>query len=389
MAKAKTKTRYNFTYGAIYQRKTKQGIVRWYVDYLDEGGKRIQRVVKHAQTSEEAALALQAAVSRSMGRELGIKRKPERISFPEFSKMYLENYAKINKRSWMTDVSYVKGMNRQFGSLCLDEITPLHIEGYKAARLKQGLAKSTVNRCLAILRKMFTLAVEWGYVQQSAVPKMRFFPEKDNWKERILTPEEEKRLFASSSLSLRSVMTVALHTGMRLGEILGLTWPQVDLKARYIRVERTKSGKTRFIEVNTPLLQELTRLKSLDGTSPYVFPNPSTRKPLTTVRTAFVAACRRASIAGLRFHDLRHTFASRLNMLGADPVTIMELLGHSSLKMTERYTHTSRAQKRTAVERLAGGVDQVAESGQNLLHICDTESGPRESEPASHLVSSN
>ena len=132
--------------------------------------------------------------------------------------------------------------------------------------------------------------------------------------------------------------------------------------ARRIRVERTKSGKIRHIEINTPLLQELTRLKSLDGRSPYVFLSDVTGKPLTTVKTAFKGACRRAKkdpddkddpgIVGLRFHDLRHTFASRLNL----PVliqSIMELMGHSSLKMTERYTHTNIEQKRKAVEMIA------------------------------------
>jgi len=389
MPKGKTKTRYNFTCGAIYQRKTKQGIVRWYLDYRDTSGKRIQKVIKNAQTPEDAAQTLRVAVSKSMDRDLGIQRMPDRISFAKFSEMYIENYAKINKRSWMTDVSYVKGMNHQFSSQYLDEITPFHIESYKAARLKQGVTKSTVNRCLAILRKMLTLAVEWGYLQKDAVPKMRFFPEKDNLKERILTPEEERRLIGSSYPALRSILIVALHSGMRLGEILGLRWDQVDLKARRIRVERTKSGKIRFIEVNTPLLHELHQLRALDGRSPYVFLNPDTGKPLTSVRTAFMAACRRAGISGLRFHDLRHTFATRLNLLGADPITIRDLLGHSSLKITERYTHSDQDQKRRAVELLAGVPGQEAGSGQDLLRPCDTESGSRESEPVSHLVSTN
>jgi excisionase family DNA binding protein len=370
MAKAKTKSRYYFGYGAIYQRKTKQGIVRWYLDYRDTTGKRVQKAVRNAQTPEEATQALQSAVSKSMDRGLGIQRKPDRIGFTEFSKMYLESYAKVNKRSWMTDVSYVKGMNPRFGSLYLDEITPFHIESYKASRLKQGVTKSTVNRCLAILRKMLTLAVEWGYLQKDSVPKMKFFPEKDNLKERILTPEEERRLIGSSYPVLRSILIVALHTGMRLGEILGLRWDQVDLKAERIRVERTKSGKIRFIEVNTPLLHELHQLRALDGRSPYVFLNPDTGKPLTSVKTAFTAACRRAGISGLRFHDLRHTFATRLNLLGADPITIRDLLGHSSLKITERYTHSNQEQKRRAVEMLAKADPQGDGTSDGMSPSC-------------------
>ncbi|MGA2363416.1 MAG: tyrosine-type recombinase/integrase [Candidatus Aminicenantales bacterium] len=383
MPKGKIKSRHNYGFGAIYQRRTKQGIIRWCIDYRDAARKRVQRVIRNAQTPEDAALALRAAVSESRDRELGIRQKPGRISFTKFSEMYLENYAKINKRSWTTDVSYVKSMNSKFGSLYLDEISPLETESYKAARLRQGVRPSTVNRCLAILRKMLRLAVEWGYLPKDAVPKMKFFPEKDNIKERILAPDEERRLFGASSSALRPILTVALNTGMRLGEILGLRWNQVDLKSRTIRVERTKSGKIRFIEINSPLLHELSHLKGTDGRSPYVFPNPATGKSLTTVKTAFKAACRRAEIHGLRFHDLRHTFATRLNMLGVDPITIKELLGHSSLKLTERYTHSNQEQKRTAVERLAGD----SQSGQDLLRICDAAGEAKDPAAVSHVIS--
>jgi excisionase family DNA binding protein len=387
MAKAKTKSRYSGN--GVYQRITKKGIIRWCVSYYGATGKRVQRVVKNAQSKEEARLARQVAITKAMQQELGLRQRPERISFTQFSETYLETYAKINKRSWNTDVSYVATMKSEFRTLYLDEIGPLQIENYKAYRLKQGVKQSTVNRCLAILRKMFTLAVEWGYLEKESIPKIKFFPEKDNRKERILAPDEERLLLESSYPTLRSIITVALHSGMRLGEILGLRWNQVDLKSGMIRVERTKSGRTRLIEANTPLLRELTRLRSLDGKSPYVFPNPETGKPLRTVKTAFVAACRRAGIVGLRFHDLRHTFASRLNAAGVDPITIMELLGHSSLKMTERYTHTTKEQRRQAVERLAGEVEPGAQSGQDLLRICDAGIRRRRPTALSRLVSAN
>jgi integrase len=118
------------------------------------------------------------------------------------------------------------------------------------------------------------------------------------------------------------------------------------------------------------ILGDPSRSDGLDGTSPYVFPHPATGKALTTVKTAFLAACRRAGIKGLRFHDLRHTFASRLNAAGADPVTIMELLGHSSLKMTERYTHTNHEQKQRAVERLAAAYPRVDGPSDGPAPLC-------------------
>lgn len=372
-ALSKKSKRWNYGIGAIYVRKTKQGKERWYIDYRNEEGKRIQRVVKNAQSREEATLALQKAVLDVFSRENDIKPKQKKIKFQEYADMYLENYAKSNKRSWKTDEYYLKGIKRFFNNLYLDEISPLHIEKYKAERSKQSVQPSTVNRCLAIIRKMFNLAVDWGFLEKNQIGKVKLFSEKDNLKERILTKEEEKRLLEVSSDHLQSIITVALNTGMRIGEILNLQWNQVDLQAKNVKVEKTKSGKIRLISINTPLLQELQKLKEKNHSSEYVFVNPKTGKPFNSVKTAFKAACRRSNITNLRFHDLRHTFASRLIGKGVDLITVKELLGHSSVKITERYTHSNHEQKKKAVELLAQKHEKKAKKLEDLLHICDTE----------------
>jgi hypothetical protein len=89
--------------------------------------------------------------------------------------------------------------------------------------------------------------------------------------------------------------------------------------------------------------------------------------------TAFVAACRRAEISGLHFHDLRNTFSSRLVEKGADIETVRSLLGHSSIAITQRYVHSTDERRRSAVERLAPQGAPEAHKGENLLHGCDTE----------------
>lgn len=209
---------------------------------------------------------------------------------------------------------------------------------------------------------MLNLAVEWGYLFESEVPKIKLFPEKDNLKERILTAAEEVRLFEASSEHLKPVLKVALHTGMRRGEILGLRWDDVDLDAGTIRVVRTKSGKMRLIPLNDVLLEEFEKLRRAGGEGEPVFPHKS-------VRSAFEGACRRAGIKNLRFHDLRHTFATRLVERGVDLITIKELLGHSSVTITERYTHSFKEQKRNAVRALG---EKEAGISENLLNICET-----------------
>ncbi len=382
------KTRWNYGIGAIYVRKTKQGKERWYIDYRDEEGKRIQKVVKKAQSREEAMLALQKAVSDVFSREHDIKPKQKKVKFQEFADLYLENYAKSNKRSWKTDEYYLKGIKEFLNNLYLDEVTPLHIEKYKAERLKQGVQPSTVNRCLAILKKMFNLAVEWGFLENNQIGKVKLFSEKDNRKERILTKEEEIRLLKASSEHLKTILIVALNAGMRLGEILSLPWSQIDLSRKTIRVEKTKSGRIRIININSNLLDELLKLKKRSGDCVHLFINPRTGKPLTTVKTAFKAACRRAGVQGLRFHDLRHTFASRLIEKGADIITVKDLLGHSSVKITERYTHSQKEQKKKAVELLEENQEEAIFE-EDLLHICDTEKKGKREKLLTSLFSMN
>ena len=300
--------------------------------------------------------------------------------------MYLDDYAKVNKRSWRTDVGALKTLDKYFGRLSLDEIGSHRLEQYKNWRLSNyPVTKTTVNRDMALLRRMLSLAVEWGYLDEAQMPKFRFYPEKDNLKERILTQEEEKRLLAVCPARLKSMIIVALNTGMRLGEILGLRWNQVDLASGRIRVERTKSGRIRYVDMNEALIAEVRRLREGRGRSEFVFTSPITGQPFVDAGSAWATALRRASIKGLRFHDLRHTFATRLIEHGVNLITVKELLGHSSVEITQRYTHPNEALKKEAVAALVS----PAPADESLLNIYDGKSAPDEKKRLSDLRSMN
>lgn len=101
-----------------------------------------------------------------------------------------------------------------------------------------------------------------------------------------------------------------------------------------------------------------------------MFTNPETGKPYVDIKKAFRGACRRAGIKDLRFHDLRHTFASRLIEKGVDIIKVKELLGHSTVKVTERYTHSNREERKKAVELLCKKSPKIAGKLENLLHSC-------------------
>jgi integrase len=297
-------------------------------------------------------------------RAQGVKEK-KRIVFNDFAPLYVDNYAKPNKRSWRCDDYCIDAhLKPFFGKLDLGAITPLDVERFRAKRLEAGIKKSTSNRELALLKRMFHLAADWGYSAANPVTKVKLFSERDNLKERVLTADEETKLLAHCAPHLRPIVVFALNTGMRRGEILGLRWDQVDPAGKSVLVKRTKSGRDRSIPLNDAAAGVI---KAQRKTSPgsYVFPSTKGKEFMRTVDHSFGRACRLAGIVGLRFHDLRHTFATRLIRRGADIITVQALLGHYAVTVTQRYTHTGADEKRRAVEALA-------RASESLLHGGDT-----------------
>ncbi len=371
----KKPTCFNYGFGHVRLRTYKSGNICWAIDYRDENGKRIQRTLPYVQTKEEAAFILRKNAAEVFDRKHGIKRRERKIGFREFARIYLEDYMITVRRNFRPDVYRLNNVCDHFKDTDLRFITPLMIERFRKSKLQNGRTKSTCNRYLQLLKRMFNLAIEEGYVEDNPVRKVKLYSEKDNLKERILTEDEERRLMEICSDSLRPILVVALNTGMRRAEIFNLQWNQIDLKSKRIKVEKTKSGKMRFIPVNDVLINELRRLKIERSLSPFVFSNPKTGKPYLDMKTAFKGACRRAGISNLRFHDLRHTFASRLVEKGVDVETVRDLLGHHSITVTQRYTHSNDERKKAAVDLLSreleGKICDVSVTQENqskLIH---------------------
>jgi excisionase family DNA binding protein len=371
--RGKINSRLNLGNGAVYPRKTKKGLNRWYLDYRDRGGKRVQKLAPLAATREDAALALLSELKEEFLDAYGIKDEGQPVRFGAFVTTFIEDYSKVNKLSWKDDKCRLQKLAGFFGDVLLSEITPCEIEKFKATSISRGLTKSTVNRYLAILRRMFNVAITWGKARENPVRQVKLYSEKDNLRERILSPDEEIRLLKNSPDHLAPILIVALNTGMRRGEILNLKWEQIDLKAREIRVERTKSGKPRVVDINSRLFEFLTVLRNRNGnaTRECVFPNPKTGKPYGKLQKSFGTACRRARISGITFHTLRHTFGSRLIERGADIIRVKELMGHSTVRVTERYLHSNREARKQAVELLCQGSEKSSEKPSGLLHRCD------------------
>ncbi|HHT9119301.1 MAG TPA: site-specific integrase [Candidatus Hypogeohydataceae bacterium YC41] len=186
----------------------------------------------------------------------------------------------------------------------------------------------------------------------------------------ILSPDDIKRLLTCSTGHTRATITVALNTAMRLREILNLVWEDVDLQQGRIVVRNTKTLKVRHIPVNIAVRDALTSIDRKDF--PYVFPDPRTGKSYSNIRTSFATALKKAGISKLRFHDLRHTAASYMVLGGADLVTVKEVLGHSRIDTTLRYSHPTQDSKRYAIEVLAKLTNGIVVSENNTNKLTTT-----------------
>lgn len=361
MPKGKIKSRTGNSYGKVFPRRTKRGQTRWYLDFKDADGKRIREVAEFAQSSNDALLVLRKKVADAFLKRNPQATKKRNVSFEEFAGTYLDDYIGVNRRNWKSDAYRLRNLMVHFRGFSLREITPLRIEELKSRRLKLGNKKSTCNRYLACLKRLFSLAEQEGLCDLNPVRRVKLYSEKDCIRERVLTEDEERRLMSASSERLKPIILVALNSGMRLSEILGLRWDRVDFKRRTLRVERTKSGKVLSLPMNEVLQKELLRLRDLRTDVDSVFPYKS-------IRTAFENARERAGLPDVNFHSLRHSFASRLIELGVSPTVVQHLLGHAHFSTTERYLHVRDENKRQAVELLCGDTQNTGEKSENLAH---------------------
>lgn len=329
---------------SVYKKKN-----RWYADYY-LNGRRIREVVSiqgvdpskiTLRGAQQAFAIRKAEIAQGKFKIANVKKS---ISFEVLCTEYLENYSKVNKRSWRRDLSSIKHFLDYFGDKKLNQITSWLIEKYKAER-KKLVKKSTVNRELDTFRHIFNKAVDWGYIDKSPYTGVKKF-KVNNTNLRILSDAEFKDLYNASSASLKPILQMAVHTGMRLGEILSLLWDDVNLKEGHLLVRDSKNYESRYIPLHPELTSVLIDLKNRSD-SEYVFGGR------TTIKRQWANALKKSGIKHCRFHDLRHTFGSNLGMSGVDIVTVAELMGHKDLSITKRYSHPTPEHKKSAINRLS------------------------------------
>jgi integrase len=223
----------------------------------------------------------------------------------------------------------------------------------------EGRAVATVNLYLRFLKAVFNRAIKHGRLQVNPVRAVKLDPE-HNARNRCLSAGEEARLMGKLPSRLRPLVTLALHTGMRKGELRALQWSDVDFDTGTLRIRQDKAGEGRWVALNSTAREALLTVKREQKVmGSFVFASPR-GKFLHNLERDWRPALRAAAIPDFRFHDLRHTFASRLAMAGVDIHTVQVAGGWLSPIMVQRYTHLSPGHVRAAVERLAAGKSEGA-----------------------------
>ncbi len=344
----------------------------WYLDFSYRG----RRIIKSTKQRDKkmAELALKDIEVKIVKDEyLGIQDRPK-ILFAECVDKYLA-YSKVNKtpKSYERDILSLRGhLVPVFGNRYLHELRVETIESYKARRLTK-VKPATVNRELSCLRAMLNKAVQMGYLTDSPMKGIKLLKEPPE-RVRYLTVDEVRKLLEACSEHLRPIVVCALHTGMRREEILGLKWANVDFDNRMILLEKTKNNQRRMIPLSGVLCLVL---KKLPRRGEYVFCNEKGER-FGDVRKSFKTALRRATITDFRFHDLRHTFASHLTMSRCNVRTVQQLLGHTTIRTTMKYSHLSKEYLEEAVNLVGGKFSPQV--GTNLeqpkVPVIETQAGP-------------
>jgi integrase len=334
----------------IYKRKDRDG---FWTSWTNAQGRRKWRKLK-VQTLQQARKVRAAELSRvEREKALGFA-PPGEDTFSDVKKRFLSyQKARLTADSYTRETGIVNNhLNKFFGGQ-LKSIRRVDVQAYVTKRAGDVSPDSCAKE-LNVLKHLLRLAVEWQMIPASPAHGVKS-PRVSAGRIRYLQPPELRALLAASPKWLRPIIVLAVVTGMRRGEIVGLRKLDVDVSQARIMLPQTKNGEGRIVHLNlsaVAALASMVRSPDTTTTDP-VFPGITRDQ----VSVAFGRLCRKQKILDFRFHDLRHTAASWLRMKGADIHTVAQLLGHKDLRMAARYQHLAPKFLAEAVATLDGVFD--------------------------------
>ncbi len=356
--------------GSIINRGTKAD-AKWYVKYREADGRQ-KMVNTYATSKEKARQFLRTAEENVAQGRLGVEKRGSEKTFAQLATHWLEVHS-ATLESHSDNVGRMEHLTKAFGTLPISGVTAERVallrarmaaetvpsgEGGKAPRWRPN----TINRTLALLRKVLNDGVTWGWAKSA--PKVKLLPVPETAFDFLQKDEAERFLshVAVAAPGDAALYAAAIYTGARMGELWGVRWADVDLTRGLLTIRRsygrdfTKSKKIRHVRVNRQLGSILKgwRDRCFKSDAGLVFPAPDgtmrvrERPPRGFADLLAAARCRK-----IRFHDLRHTCASLLVMAGVSLRAVQQQLGHSTITVTEKYSHLAPAFMANEADRLS------------------------------------
>ena len=356
------KERRESKYRGIFEKDPEFGIC--WIRYFDQFGK------KRREKAGSKSVAIKLYGKRKQlvleGKKLPEKFRKPSVKFSQLLDDALA-YSKRNKRSYKTDVPRIASLKEWFGAHPAEELTPKEIESALARMAEKGKwAPSTFNHYRSLMSLSYRLGILNRKLTSNPARSVTHRRE-DNNRVRFLSEEEEKKLrkvIEAEWPSYVPELEVAINTGIRKGSQYGPSWDMVDWESRMLDIPRTKNEEAIHVPLNDAAIAVLKVVHARGGGKGRVFQSEKTGEPPENGRHWFDDAVIEAGSKNFRWHDLRHTFASRLRMKGTPLEDIADLLGHKSLTMTRRYAHLG-PNKLHAVVSLLKPSDPRSDTGQN------------------------
>jgi integrase len=359
----------------------------WVVEFSLRGHY-VKEAVPEARTkkqAEQVEIQIQQAIfDRKYNRASAVTR------FLDFVDGVFLPWARENKRSWEDDEQRAEKLKEFFGQRAIRDITPMLIEKFKSelrksdSKYKRPYSPATVNRYLQVLSRVLSMAYENGIVDGNPMSRVKRLREPEP-RQRYLnqySDDEEEQLMKALAVYGEHVVALAeldLEVGMRLGELLNARWADVDEVNQYISITQTKNDKPRLVPLTARALKILKRLRQDASDEELIFDPQRTGRKRRQLMICFERAVREAGVSNFHFHDLRHTFATRLRAANVHEYDIADLLGHSTTpgetrntKVTRGYAHGVPKRLRDAVNSLEEGKLAILESAPTSRQVAST-----------------
>lgn len=258
----------------------------------------------------------------------------QKTTLAELIDRYLKEVTST-KKGIKQETYRLKALKRNLGHLVLSSIQSKHIAAYRDTRVNAGMAGATVRRELCDLSHLFNVCIkDWGIALSSNPAQLIRKPSTAKGRDRRLDKDELYSLLQAldETIEVKTIVQLAIETGMRRSELLSIEWDNVDLENRFVLLPDTKNGDSRAVPLSTRALM------ILEGVHRHSSGKVFVSRP-DSVSQAFNRACKRARLENLRFHDLRHEATSRLFEKGLNTMEVSAITGHKTLAMLKRYTH--------------------------------------------------